>query len=110
MQTRADPDYDPDRAPEAAPAEPHAPSVRSLVLALLALLALTCASWGLAHVELGPAGTPVAIAIAAIKAAIVAVAFMELPRASTTARIVALVTVVFIALLCAGTVADVALR
>jgi hypothetical protein len=35
---------------------------------------------------------------------------MELRRASTPARVVALVTVAFIALLCAGTVADLALR
>lgn len=94
----------------AEPQDPAPPSARPLVLALLALVALTAVSWGMAHVELGAAGTPVAIAIAAVKAGVVAVAFMELPRASVPARVVALVTVAFIALLCAGTVADVALR
>jgi cytochrome c oxidase subunit IV len=86
------------------------PSGRPFVLALLALVALTAVSWGVAQVALGRASTPVALAIAAVKAAVVATAFMELRRASATARIVALVTVAFIALLCAGTVADVALR
>lgn len=85
-------------------------SGRGLVGALLALVALTVASFAMAGVHLGAAATPIALAIAAVKAAIVAVAFMELMSASTPARITALVTVSFIALLCAGTVADIALR
>jgi cytochrome c oxidase subunit 4 len=80
------------------------------VLALLALLVLTAISWGIAHAPLGWAAIPVALAIAAIKASVVAYWFMELPLASTPARIVALVTIAFIALLCAGTVGDLALR
>lgn len=85
-------------------------SPRALVLALVALVVLTATSWGFAHLELGAAETPVAIAIAAVKAGVVVVCFMELPRASLAARVVAMVTVVFIALLCAGTVADLGLR
>lgn len=85
-------------------------SARPLVWTLLALLGLTVISWAISHVHLGSASTLIALAIAAVKASVVAVAFMELPRASAQARIVAAVTVAFIALLCAGTVADVAMR
>jgi caa(3)-type oxidase subunit IV len=63
-----------------------------------------------AHAPLGWAAIPVALAIAAIKASVVAYWFMELPLASTPARVVALVTIAFIALLCAGTIGDLALR
>jgi len=90
--------------------EPSFPSGRSLVIALVALAGLTVVSWGAAQLALGAAGTPVALGIAATKAGVVAVAFMELLRASTLARVIALVTVGFIALLCAGTVGDVAFR
>jgi cytochrome c oxidase subunit 4 len=83
---------------------------RPLVLTLLALLALTVISWAVSHVHLGRASTLIALAIAAIKASLVAYAFMELPHASAQARIMVAVTVSFIALLCAGAVADVAMR
>jgi cytochrome c oxidase subunit 4 len=86
------------------------PSPRPLVLALVGLVVLTATSWGLSHLELGPAEVPAALAIAAVKATIVAVAFMELPRASIPARVTVLVTLSFIALLCAGTVTDLAFR
>lgn len=86
------------------------PGGRPIVIALLVLVALTAASYGISFVELGAAGAPLAIAIAAVKAGVVAVVFMELMRASPTARIVGIVTIAFIALLCAGTVSDVALR
>jgi cytochrome c oxidase subunit 4 len=84
--------------------------MRSLLLALAALAVLTALSFGLSRADLGAAGVPVALAIAAIKAAVVAIWFMELPRASRPAWILVAVTLSFIALLCAGTVADVALR
>jgi caa(3)-type oxidase subunit IV len=86
------------------------PSGRALVITLVALLVLTAISWAIAHLALGAASIPVALAIATVKAGFVVTAFMELRRASTTSRIVALVTVVFIALLSAGTVTDIALR
>lgn len=84
--------------------------MRPLVLTILALLALTVISYVVSLVDLGALATPVAIAIAVVKAGIVAWMFMELPHASLPARVVALVTLSFIALLCAGTVADIALR
>jgi caa(3)-type oxidase subunit IV len=97
-----------DPAPTDVP--PRNESAAPLVRALIALVALTALSFWLAHLELGGASKLAAIAIAAVKAAVVAISFMEILRASTPARVVALVTIAFIALLCAGTVADVALR
>jgi cytochrome c oxidase subunit 4 len=92
--------------------DPEAASTsgRPLVWTLLALLVLTVISWAISHVHLGRPSTLIALAIAGVKAALVAIAFMELPRASGQARIVAVVTVAFILLLCAGTVGDVAFR
>jgi len=92
------------------PSDLRAPSARLLAVALAVLLALTAVSWLLAHVPLGGASTPIALAIAAIKASIVAIAFMELHHASTPARVTVFVTLSFIALLAAGAVTDVLLR
>jgi cytochrome c oxidase subunit 4 len=83
---------------------------KTLVSAGLALLVLTAISWALAHVALGHAAVPVALAIAAIKASIVAIAFMEIAHAHVAARIVGIVTLSFIAILCLGVIADVGLR
>lgn len=83
---------------------------RRLLLALLALAVLTTLSFLLSNVELGGANMPIALGIAAIKACVVAAFFMELPHASRPAWILVGVTLGFIALLCAGTVADVAMR
>ncbi|MGE0547153.1 MAG: cytochrome C oxidase subunit IV family protein [Kofleriaceae bacterium] len=83
---------------------------RTLVGALVLLVVLTVTSWAIQHLDLGDFGTPAALAIAVVKASIVAIAFMEIGGASRPARVMAAITVVFIALLCAGTVADVVLR
>jgi cytochrome c oxidase subunit 4 len=82
----------------------------TLVVALVTLLALTGLSWWLANVDLGAFNTVVALAIAAIKASIVAFGFMELGHASTTARIIVVTTVAFIVLLCLGIVGDAGFR
>lgn len=92
------------------PSDPPAPSARPIALALAVLLVLTAVSWLFAHVPLGGASTPIALAIAALKAGIVAIAFMELHHASTPARVTVFVTLSFIALLAAGAVTDVLLR
>jgi cytochrome c oxidase subunit 4 len=81
-----------------------------LVAALGALLLLTGLSWWLANVDLGRLQTVVALAIAGVKASLVAMLFMELGGASTTARVVVVVTFTFIVLLCLGVVGDTALR
>ena len=97
----------------AHPGERHDPGPsqsRPLILAFVGLLVLTGLSWAFAHVPLGDASTPIALLISALKAVIVAIVFMELHRATTPARVTAFVTISFIAILAAGTVADVALR
>jgi cytochrome c oxidase subunit 4 len=88
----------------------HAPSGRPLALTLVALLVLTAISWGVSHLALGRAGIPIALAIATLKAALVAFRFMEIRLASTASRVVVVVTVAFIALLCAGIAGDLGLR
>jgi len=45
-----------------------------------------------------------------LKASLVVYWFMELPHAALPARVVGLVTLAFIALLCGGTIGDVAFR
>ena len=84
--------------------------VRRLALTLAALVALTLTSWGLAQVTGGVGGAVVAFAIAVAKSLLVAIVFMEVRRAGTTAIVAGVVAVAFIALLVGGSVADVATR
>ena len=83
---------------------------RRLTLALVALLALTLASFALAHAPTGVMAGPLAYAIAATKAAVVVVVFMEVGGAGMVGWTSAAIAVGFIVLLCAGAIADVALR
>jgi cytochrome c oxidase subunit IV len=83
---------------------------RALIKALVVLSLLTAASWGLAHAPLGPLHGAVALAIAVLKASVVALVFMEVGHAPVPARTVGLVTLLFIVLLCAGVVADATTR
>ena len=85
------------------PARSHA---RALLLAFLALLVLTSASWVGAHLPLGELHSVFALGIAACKALVVAVVFMELKHADFVPRFVAALTLLFIALMCSGIVAD----
>jgi cytochrome c oxidase subunit IV len=78
--------------------------------ALLALLVLTGLSFGLSFAPLGAAGPPVALGIAGVKVLLVAAVFMHLREAVFATRFVGVVTVLFIALLCLGVVADVGFR
>ncbi len=80
------------------------------VLALIALLVLTAASFGLSRVSLGAAGTPIALAIAGVKVAIVGLVFMELLGSLAATRTIAVITILFIALLCLGILGDTAFR
>jgi caa(3)-type oxidase subunit IV len=83
------------------------PTGRALVVTYLALVALAAASWLAA--ELGT-GAAIALAIAAAKVAAIGGVFMELGAAHATDRIAVAIAVLFVLLLCAGAVADVALR
>jgi len=80
------------------------------VVALAVLLALTATSFALSRVAAGGASHWLALAIAAIKVMVVGYVFMHLREATFATRLVALVVLLFIAILCAGVVADVALR
>jgi caa(3)-type oxidase subunit IV len=90
--------------------ESHASSAK-YVAALVALLALTALSFGLGRfARLGAAGPFIAFSIAGIKVIIVGLIFMELRDSLPATRLVAVVTVLFVALLCLGILADVAFR
>ncbi len=80
------------------------------VLALVGLLALTGLTFGLHYVPLGAAGPVIALTIATAKIAIVGIVFMELRESMAATRMIALVSVAFVALLCLGIAGDVAFR
>ncbi len=81
--------------------------MRPLYLTFALLIVLATASWLLAD-----AGAPVAVAlgIAAVKALAIGWVFMELADAHPVPRIVAVVAVLFVALLVGGILVDVDLR
>ncbi|HEX5657572.1 MAG TPA: cytochrome C oxidase subunit IV family protein [Polyangiales bacterium] len=83
---------------------------RRLALTLLALLLLAGISWALAHVGLGAWSTPLAFAIAAVKAGAVALIFMRLSSGTTAARFALALAVAFIVLLMIAVVTDIQLR
>jgi caa(3)-type oxidase subunit IV len=89
----------------------QASSGTGYILALVGLLALTAVSFGLHEVALGgTAGAVIALVIAAAKVSIVGVVFMELRESLAATRMIAIVTVAFVALLCLGIAGDVAFR
>ena len=88
----------------------HPGSGAKYVIALIALLCLTALSFGLHFVTVGDLGIVIALAIAAIKVAIVALVFMELRESMVATRTVAAVAVVFVVLLCLGIFGDVGFR
>ena len=89
----------------------HADSGAKYVFALVALLALTALSFGLHFASLGTVtGTTIALTIAAVKVGIVVVVFMELRASLPATRLVAAVSLAFVALLCLGVIGDVAMR
>ena len=91
--------------------EPPGASGAKYIFALLGLLVLTALTFGLHFAPLGGVlGLGVAMIIATIKVSIVATIVMELREAMAAPRIVAVVTVAFLALLCAGIVGDVGMR
>ncbi len=83
---------------------------RSVVLTGIALLALWAASFGLSYVHLGGAALPVALGIAVVKAALVAVFFMELLRESLSMKLAIITAGALLALLIGFMVADITTR
>lgn len=92
-------------------ARTHASSGGKYVVALVGLLVFTALSFGLHYAPLGgTGGAIVALAIAGIKVAIVGLVFMELRESLPATRMIALVSLGFVALLCLGIIGDVAFR
>lgn len=84
--------------------------MKNLLLTGLALLALWGVSFGLSYLDFGAASLGIALAIAAVKAALVGAIFMELARARTSIRL-AVITAGALAVVLVGLVlGDVALR
>jgi len=85
-------------------------SVRALVLAWAALLALLAATFAIAHLRLGAWNTVASMGIASIKVTIVALVFMNLRRAGAAIALAAIVGLVWLALLFGLSGADYATR
>jgi caa(3)-type oxidase subunit IV len=96
---------------ERYPDRPEPTSGARFVYALAGLLAFTALSFGMHFAPLGGGlGGAVALAIAGAKVSIVGLVFMELRESLAATRIVALVSVGFVALLCLGVIGDVVFR
>jgi cytochrome c oxidase subunit 4 len=76
----------------------------------IALLALTGGSFALSYVHLGGLNIPVAIAIAALKATLVILIFMELVLERFSVKVTIVVGFLFVALLVGLMAGDVATR
>lgn len=86
------------------------PGVATLYRTAAALMVLLALTVGLGRLDLGAASFPIALAIAAVKAALVAAFFMELKWSDATSRSMALLSLAWLVLLLAGTLADVRTR
>jgi cytochrome c oxidase subunit 4 len=82
----------------------------SYVSAWLALLLLTAASFGADHLALGAWATPVALAIAVLKAGVVLLVFMHLLQEPFSVRFLAGLNLLWVLLICLGIAADVLAR
>jgi cytochrome c oxidase subunit IV len=80
------------------------------LLALLSYLLLLALNVGLALINLGPFGFPVAMTLAALQAVLIAVFFMELRRASHLTLIFASAGVIWLFIMFALTMSDYLLR
>jgi len=91
---------------------PHSEAAiwRSNLPVWAALVALVIATLGLAYVPLGPWNMPLSIAIAAIKAVIVAIWFMNLRRPDPLLRLTGVASLLWIAFMFALTFADLLTR
>ncbi len=83
---------------------------RTYILVCLALLALTAATVGASYVNLGMGNVAVALAIASVKAALVALFFMHLRFENRLVWAFALAPLLFLALIIFGTLSDTMFR
>jgi cytochrome c oxidase subunit IV len=86
------------------------PSAVVLLLVGAGLLALACTSFGLSFLALGAFALPIALCIAAAKAAIVLVVFMDFAKQSASVKLAALAALLMVALLAGLMAADSATR
>jgi cytochrome c oxidase subunit 4 len=93
-------------------AERRAPRLtgRSVLVSGLALLALWASSWALSYAHLGSWSFAVALTIAAVKAVIVALVFMELIDAPASSNAALVAAAVLIAVLFTLTLLDIHTR
>ncbi len=91
-------------------ARPRPTSARGLLVALGALLLLAALSLGFRFAHLGAVGYPVALGIAAVKATIVVIVFMEIGGERPTVRLAWCAGVALVALMVGLVLVDVATR
>jgi cytochrome c oxidase subunit 4 len=84
--------------------------VRRLLLTAFALVVLWAASFGLSYVDLGRASLAVALGIAALKAVLVVLVFMELLHEKTSVKLAAASALLTITIFVTLVAADVATR
>jgi cytochrome c oxidase subunit 4 len=88
----------------------RAPGRRTVIATAIGLLGLWGLSWAMSSLELGGFALGIALVIAAIKASLVLMIFMELLRLSASARLVAALSVAMLALMLGLVIADVYAR
>jgi cytochrome c oxidase subunit 4 len=91
-------------------ADTHGTPARTLLLTLLGLLVLAGASLAFRFAHLGAFGVAVALGIAAAKAALVALFFMEIGGEKASVKVAFVSGLALVALLLSLTVADVVTR
>ncbi len=86
------------------------PAYRTNIIIWIALLTLTGITWGVSYVNLGMGNVAVALLIASVKAALVALYFMQLRFENKLVWAFALTPLFFLALIIFGTLADTVFR
>lgn len=81
-----------------AHAHDHHPSAKPYVLTLAALLVLTVVTVGAAYIDFGPLSVIIAIAIATVKASLVALFFMHLRHDSPVNAMIFVSSLIFLGL------------
>ena len=85
-------------------------SLKTILVTGVAVLVLWAVSFGLSYVPLGGASLPIALAVAAVKAVLVALFFMELVRETMSVRLAIVSAVGLTATLIGFMIADIATR
>jgi cytochrome c oxidase subunit 4 len=91
------------------PDERHV-SISAIYAAAVSLIVLWLLSWGLSYASLGSANFVVALAIAGVKAVLVALVFMELATEQFSVQATMLTAIALVSVLIVLTLADVATR